>query len=85
MGAFAPGMSIERNDVNGNYCPENCRWATRKEQSRNRRNTIYVTFLGQRKSLADWCDQLGIPYKKAAHLIRKRGLSADVAFERLNS
>ena len=40
--SYISGLSIERIDVNGGYCRENCRWATSKEQARNKRNNILV-------------------------------------------
>ncbi len=56
------GYSLERIDVNGNYCPENCKWATRKEQSRNKRNSILITYNDKTQCLKDWSKETGIHY-----------------------
>ena len=40
------GLSIERDEVNDNYCPENCRWIPKSEQGANKRNTIYIMYEG---------------------------------------
>ena len=61
---FKPGKehSIDRIDNSLGYCKSNCRWATRIEQSRNKRTTRVVVFNGNKMSVADAAEQSGVPY-----------------------
>lgn len=54
---------LDRIDNSRGYSPSNCRWATIKEQQRNRRDTKRVRFNGETKSLAEWADVIRVPYK----------------------
>lgn len=60
MGEIPEGMTIERIDNDKGYCKENCRWATPKEQNRNKRDTIFITFKDETLSLPDWADRINI-------------------------
>lgn len=55
---YADNLTIDRKDNSKNYQPDNCRWVTMKEQSRNTRRTHYLTYNGQTKSLTDWADEM---------------------------
>jgi hypothetical protein len=61
MGEAPDGMSLDRIDVNGDYCPENCRWATWKEQHSNRRDTVLVLYQGQMVTVAEAERLAGLP------------------------
>ena len=54
--------TIDRIDVNGNYCQQNCRWVNQKVQSNNKRNNHYITYNGETHTVTEWNNILG--YKK---------------------
>ena len=60
---FRDGLKLDRINNNGNYCRENCRWATQKEQCNNTRSNVNINFMGQTKSIAEWATYFGINYK----------------------
>jgi hypothetical protein len=49
-------LTLDRIDVNGNYCPENCQWATQKEQMNNKRDSVHITINGETKTVAQWAE-----------------------------
>jgi hypothetical protein len=85
VAGYEPGLSLERIDNSGDYCPENIKWANKKEQANNRRTSRMITANGVTKTLAQWSESqnikrttimarmhvLGWPPEKAVGLVRE--------------
>lgn len=77
---YRDGLTIERKDVNGNYCPENCCWIPKSEQPKNRRNCHYITYHGETKTLSEWCRELRIDRECVRNKEKELG-SGELAIE----
>lgn len=66
---YLEGMSIERVNVNGDYCPENCTWIKKSLQMRNTRRSRYIEHNGEKKVLSEWAEILGFDQKQQHYKI----------------
>lgn len=79
MGDRPADMSLDRIDVNGNYCPDNCRWADAMTQANNKRSNRLIEHNGEAKTLSQWCRHFGLEHSKVAYRLAQ-GMSFEAAF-----
>lgn len=90
MGAtWKKGLSLERIDNNKGYCPENCKWATTKQQSRNTRWNRKITYKGRTMILTDWAKEVGLAFNTLQHRLNtgwtvKKALEVPLNYGRWN-
>lgn len=75
---YSDGLSLERIDYTKDYCKDNCKWVTQKEQVRNRSITKMVSYNGEVKPLAEWAEIYNLPYS----ILYDRYVSRKWTFER---
>lgn len=68
---YHQGLSLDRIDNDGDYSPENCRWADNVTQGRNRRTNISLTYKGTTLTLAEWAERTGLYYTTLLERFRK--------------
>ena len=73
---FSEGLSLDRIDVNGSYCPENCRWASVEEQSNNKRDSLKLLFEGEYYTEAQLARKTGVS-RTTIQQRRKNGYTVD--------
>lgn len=71
---YSDELTIDRIDVNGNYEPSNCRWATMQVQENNKRSNHYITYQGEKMTIADLSRKLNISWTKAYRMVKANKL-----------
>lgn len=75
---YKEGLQLDRIDTNKNYCPENCRFLTAKENSRNKRNNRLIYYNGNEYVFSEFCETFNIVNRRGAlYRYVKKGYTPD--------
>lgn len=73
---YSDKLTIDRINVNGDYEPNNCRWATNEQQSNNRRSNVNIRIGNATKTLKEWCDIFEVDYKTISARYHRNGFES---------
>lgn len=59
---YSDKLTLDRIDNDGNYCPNNCRWVSMKDQENNTSRNVLIEFNGELKTFSQWCENFNLPY-----------------------
>lgn len=63
-------FSLDRIDYNGNYCPDNCRWADNRTQANNKRSNRFLEAYGEKLTIAEWARVFEVPQHRIINRLR---------------
>lgn len=84
MGHPAPGLSLDRVDNSKGYSPENCRWATVREQLNNQRRNVVIEHNGIKMTIGQWATHLGLQYSTLHKRLERMGPNRAFSVDYLN-
>lgn len=80
LDGYEEGLTLDRIDVNGMYCKENCRWVSRNIQANNKTTNIFLEYKGEKLTLSELTNKLGLNYSMVQHRIA-RGYTVEEAIK----